>query len=125
MFEVKKDWITKAGLRAVVLFVHNSHHCGYVAVSTDSPYFGKGYDDEALGFVAVHGGLTFSESSASLKEDHPLKSVESVSWFGFDCAHLGDATAHLSHDGDVFRDVSYVESECESLAEQLCIGVTP
>ena len=27
---IEKDWITKAGLRAVVLFVNNDHRCGYV-----------------------------------------------------------------------------------------------
>lgn len=43
--DVVKDWTTKAGLRAVILFIKGSHHCGYVALPKDHPLHGVGYGD--------------------------------------------------------------------------------
>ena len=40
-----KDWVTKAGLRAIVLFVHGSHHCGYVGVTKGHPLYGVPYSE--------------------------------------------------------------------------------
>ena len=33
--EIAKEWTTKAGLKAYVLYVNNSHHCGYVEAPED------------------------------------------------------------------------------------------
>lgn len=43
-FIVEKDWITAAGLRAVV--IKSRHRCGYVAVREDHPAFGKNYNEQ-------------------------------------------------------------------------------
>jgi hypothetical protein len=40
-YQVEKDWITAAGLRAVVII--SRHRCGYVGVAEDSCLFGKSY----------------------------------------------------------------------------------
>lgn len=42
--DVVNDWTTKAGLRAVVLFIKDSHHCGYVAIPKDHPLHGVAYN---------------------------------------------------------------------------------
>lgn len=52
--------------------------CGYVMVPESHLYYGKGYDNVD---VRVHGGLTFADG------------FHSGWWFGFDCAHSGDAMA--------------------------------
>ena len=65
-FEVEKIWVTEAGLPAVVLWVNNSHRCGYVELTEDSIFYGitskrevhpiiqKSIDD-----LCVHGGVSF------------------------------------------------------------------
>lgn len=50
-FTVEKDWITEAGLRAVVIIGlradgSKTNRCGYVAVSQDSTFFGKTYHEQ-------------------------------------------------------------------------------
>ena len=74
--EVKKDWITKAGLRAVVLFVNDSHHCGYVALEKDHPLYGVSYGEKhpALRWDLLEGAQTgdrgvFSLLKASLRDE--------------------------------------------------------
>lgn len=66
-------------------------------------------------FVNVHGGLTY----AGGKDNYPA--VGDEWWFGFDCAHLGDARMNDDRPsyGDAVRSLAYVEEECEALAEQL------
>lgn len=151
---VVKDWTTKAGLRAVVLFVNGSHHCGYVAVPKDHPLHGVGYsdkhpllrrsaiDDKPIGargvfsllkaglaeegeeatspdvFFDVHGSITYSDGG----DTYPAAG-EGLWWYGYDCAHAGDAQkgrlAEYRSPGDVFRDADYCIGECERFAEQL------
>lgn len=58
----------------------------------------------------VHGSVTFSGELQG-KDGH---------WFGFDCAHCDDLCPGRSYlSGGVYRDVEYVQAECESLARQL------
>ena len=64
----------------------------------------------------VHGGITFAGDGDG---GYPISEENDLWWFGFDCAHAGDATKFMNHDGDVFRTQEYVEQECESLARQL------
>ena len=120
MSVLEKDWITKSGLRAVCLFVHDSHRCGYVCVPKEHPLYGVAYSShsESIGdspdcFFDVHGGLTYSGESGK----YPAEGEGW--WFGFDCAHSGDATRYYASSGNVMRSLEYVEIECESLADQL------
>lgn len=112
---VERDWITESGLRAVVLFVNDSHRCGYVDVGANSSLVGKTYDAlyEAGIDVEVHGGLTYSDNS----KEYPV--AGGTHWFGFDCAHSGDATKYFSGPNDVRRSLDYCIGECEFLARQL------
>jgi hypothetical protein len=123
--KVVKDWITSAGLRAVIVLSHDgSHHCGYVAVPAGHPDFGKDYDEvDAI----VHGGLTYGAFASKYPVD---TTPESIYWLGYDCAHSGDELRGrmgelLSSIGEfplskgVWRDEAFCTAECESLAEQL------
>jgi len=155
---LKKDWTTAAGYRAVVLEVLG-HNNGYVAIPESHPLFGVNYDAPAscLTFPAnetigkrgivqlfssageprpdvvfdVHGGLTYA--SATVSQASVLEG-EKLWWYGFDCAHYGDADSpeylkaqrekypdmpFMWQADGVYRTVEYVIAECESLAEQL------
>lgn len=126
---IEKDWITEAGLRAVVLAMEMGHRCGYVGVPLVHPHYGKHYDDSSLYDISVHGGLTFSTEKMG---EYPVES--DLHWFGFDCAHYTDAkdTSIMSPEymrihelyprldfEAVIRDLAFCERECESLAKQL------
>ena len=106
--EIKKEWTTEAGLKAYVLYVNESHHCGYVAIPKNHSFNGDNYNEHYN--IDVHGGLTFAGTINGINE----------TWlFGFDAAHLGDATEYINSPGDTFKDVDYMAKECESLAKQL------
>jgi hypothetical protein len=108
---IEREWMTKAGLKAVVLYVNDSHNCGYIVLGKEHQYFGKGYYD--VPDFEVHGGLTFA---GNIEDVAP----EGETWaLGFDAAHMGDKTFGYSAPGDTFKDVDYMANECESLAEQI------
>lgn len=118
--KVIKNWITESGLRAVILLVRGSHHCGYVELPE---HLGKpGYDEYPIMELNVHGGVTYA--------DH-LDEMDGKYVVGYDCAHYGDLMkcpeelkgtsmehSFMYSDG-VWRDVDYCTNECESLANQL------
>jgi hypothetical protein len=161
---IEKDWTTEAGFRAVVLMTSMGHRCGYVAVPVGHQLHGVKYsepcahlkppaDDEEVGkrsplalicaagdesrmqspdiVFNVHGGLTYSGGSA----EYPAAS-DGLWWFGYDCAHYGDAKSpeycaqsrerypdnpilwDSEYDGE-YRDLDYCVAECESLARQI------
>lgn len=159
MARVEKQWVTAAGLEAVVLVMDwdgiDRHRCGYVKAPTglegigyseqipqipqslaNSSTLGKkspillltaGVDGDEENTVRrsldividVHGGITFSGQPHN---DFPGW------WFGFDCAHAGDA--RIKEDpcwpnfpDDVVRTLDYVTAECESMARQLMLVV--
>lgn len=97
--------------------------CGYVGVTSKHPCFGKHVD------VEIHGGLTFSARCHGHDVDDVCHEAadEEAWWFGFDCAHLFDLnpfmfTRHAIEEfnaREVYRDISYVQQECKSLARQL------
>jgi len=75
----------------------------------------------------VHGGITYSDGS----DTYPVPDSH-LWWFGFDCAHYGDAKDEsimsekyleierkYGFREGIIRSLSYCISECESLAEQL------
>ena len=95
----------------MVLYVNNSHNCGYIVLGKEHQYFGKEYDD--VPYFSVHGGLTFS---GNIEDVAPKGDTWAL---GFDAAHLGDKTGCCSSPEDTFKDVDYMANECESLAEQI------
>lgn len=108
------DWIDQATGYECEIKRHDRslHYCGYVGVPKDHVLFRYDYDSvNALG-IDVHGGLTFSSDPCS----------DSLTFFGFDCAHLGDYSPGYGspfEDEDVYRDFEFVKKECERLAHQL------
>lgn len=159
----KRSWIESRfeaeGLECVVLALDMGHRCGYVKVPDDHPWFGLRYWDGTDGHrqpikterpfigtpdhehpdydrerecvedvLVIHGGVTFDG-------ERPNEDCESGWWFGFDCAHLGDArdpelisARHRklfgddltpSSYGESVKSLQYVEAECRSLAAQL------
>lgn len=117
--KTEKEWTTRAGLKAVVIAKDMGHRCGYVGVSKDHPWHGKDYHDIDLD---VHGGVTY----AGMRDD--------LWWFGYDCAHLGDAAdpelmsdeykkvllgRWLNFEGDTIKTLDFCVNECESMAAQL------
>lgn len=78
----------------------------------------------------VHGGLTFSSNKLRRGDEYPIKR-RGTWWFGYDCAHAGDAkdlsvvSPQLREieerypTGGELRSLDYCITECESLARQL------
>ncbi|MGE8691120.1 MAG: hypothetical protein ACN6PJ_28510 [Achromobacter sp.] len=148
-YDVEKDWTTEAGLRAVVIWVRDSHRCGYVGVPAGHPLFGIRYSQPCVALMRPAEGETIGKRSplallCAAGDEHRMQSPEVVFdvhggitysngtadypapsalwWFGFDCAHSGDR----SHGGStgVMRDLPYCVDECESLASQIVAKTT-
>lgn len=127
-YQIEKDWITKAGLRAVVILVTDlGHRCGYVGLTKKHPLYGIPYNEESAylkfpekenigkrGILAVicsngkatpevvfdvHGSITYSGG-----RDYPVKS-DGLWWFGFDCGHLGDGREASFHEISGLRNL--------------------
>lgn len=105
---VEKVWKSK-GLRCMVLFVRQSHRCGYVAVPKRHPAFKLDYDKIP---VSVHGGLTYGDFKL-----HMVKTNKKWFWFGFDCSHAGDKSFEIP--SGHFWTKAEVIKETNKLAEQL------
>ncbi len=113
---LEKKWIAY-GLKCAIVFVDQSHRCGYVALPKGHIAYGLNYIDID---VDVHGGLTFN--AYSKPNDIFNDDDDDLYWLGFDCAHAGDRilrrgipsilTAH-------FWTLEEVIKETESLAKQL------
>ena len=129
-YEIEKDWITNAGLRAVVIMAKHKtgeerHRCGYVGLDPDHHLYKIKYEAQELP-LHVHGGVTYSGGG----DDYPVES--DLWWLGFDCAHWGDyskpaKTLLNKHSGlfleeGIFRSLEYCIDECEALAKQLKEG---
>jgi hypothetical protein len=88
------------------------HLCGYIHIPKSHKLWGKAYNElyEMGVDIDIHGGLTFADQDGD-------------DWvFGFDCAHYGDfvpQTATMAFGSEVYRDMTYVTKETESLAKQL------
>jgi hypothetical protein len=111
---IESDFIHK-GLHCLVIAQDMGHRCGYVGVSHN---LGDAY---GLG-LEVHGGVTHEGGHMN----------DGLYYYGFDCAHSGDAKDEsiMSEDykkihsqwnqiGGVVRTKEFVESECRKLADQL------
>ncbi len=69
--------------------------CGYVGVPPGHYAHGKGYDDDSLDHVRVHGGLTYSDGcqvGGRICHVPALGEPDDVWWLGFDCNHSGDVS---------------------------------
>lgn len=118
-FKIEKSWITEAGSPAVVIWVNDSHRCGYVELTEHSIFYGITNErdvhvilQKSIGDLDVHGGVTFFDVpywADSDKEDSNF-------FVGFDCAHAGDATRYSK---GKLRSLDYCIEECEKLARQL------
>ncbi len=130
----KIQWADEAtGLPCLIVRGPHGGLCGYVGLSEDHAYFGKGYDDVP---VEVHGGLTFADKCHPGEDES--KGIchlpgpgepDHVWWLGFDCAHAGDhspayekyfKSCSWEADGHYqYRDVAYVKGQVTALARQL------
>lgn len=120
-----------AGFEWMVVQNGRGYRCGYVRVPVGHPWHGKSYHDVD---ADAHGGLTFDEPDEPCDKGGP----DNAHWFGFDCAHAGDAPDPAlpgcgnresvedffsiwgihSDGGGTVRTQEYVEAECRSLCEQ-------
>lgn len=102
--------------------VHNGlgYRCGYVKVSKNHPWYGKGYGDID---VDVHGGLTFAQKDVPCDKG----GKDDGFWVGFDAGHCFDAQdptlptyfkMPMLIPGQIIRTQQYVENECKKLCEQ-------
>jgi len=114
---------------------HFGSFCGYAGVPKEHILYGVDYGSEnrAIKRVAnsnfqlatiyspelifnVHGGITFSGHLHENKE---------YWYFGFDCAHYLDLAPYMlqftqmTMGKEVYRDINYVKSQTQELADQL------
>jgi hypothetical protein len=104
--------------------------CGYAGVNSAHPYYGLSYSDDAVAWIRVHGGLTFSDrcqhgSPPDRGICHVVQPGEddNIWWFGFDSSHLGDYSPSLCasslEQGGIYRNLTYLIHQVKSLALQL------
>ena len=160
-YTVEKEWAYKDFCLVVIANRDIGCRCGYLGVPKVHFLFGKGYGEhcpqlellvsrggpagnrgilslvtwngkEASPEIAfnVHGSLTYSGSSG-----YPIDRPNTW-WFGFDCAHAGDAKdlsliddervkeiySRFGPDDGEIRTVEYCIKELESLADQIEIA---
>lgn len=72
-YEIEKDWITDAGMRAIVIITlyddgNRRHRCGYVGVTKDHPAYKVGYSDPLLEYISQEqvDNTTIGEKSSIL-----------------------------------------------------------
>ena len=98
------------------------HLCGYIGVPPGHRMHGYRYSGyEALPDLRVHGGLTYSNSKpqTDFQREYP-----GYTWFGFDCAHLGDIVpgmleVHGRYSEGTYKTIRFVEMELRDLARQI------
>jgi hypothetical protein len=121
--EPSRDEWRHAGFACVIHRSGAGIWCGYVGVPPGHPAHGKGYDDDALAGVQVHGGLTYAQDCSGCVCHVPAPGEpDALWWVGFDCGHAGDAMpANLFREigGESYKDVAFVKAETCRLAEQL------
>ncbi len=112
--------------------------CGYAGVPDSHPWHGKGYADEPVSDLAVHGGLTFANECGHGGEEHGVCHVpgpgepDNIWWFGFDTGHCFDHSPAMAarlapyrerqpfiDRRETYRDLAYVRAEVARLAAQL------
>lgn len=149
-FTIEKDWVTAAGLRAVVLMGDMGHRCGYVGVDNDHPLF-------AIDYRETHPSLTLDTKRstekmsplavlcAAGKDASELNTPELVFevhgcitysgagggkypvesnlwWYGYDCAHAGDLPEPDSQMGRVYAEMGFAERDGVVRTLDFCIA---
>lgn len=104
------DWVdSKTGYACSIMRNKFGVLCGYVSVGKNHPLYKKDYKDDVG--LSVHGGITYT----NLDEDEW--------WIGFDCGHYLDFMPgfyiQLDVNDCVYKDITFVTQEVESLCEQL------
>jgi hypothetical protein len=119
-----------AGLNCL-LHRARGHWCGYVGLPASHPLHGKGYGDNGVDRLDVHGGVTYAEVCQGAVCHVPAEGEdEELWWLGFDCAHAWDrdpdsmARGFDCFDG-YYKDEGFVTRETQSLAEQLAAFADP
>lgn len=123
----RKHWIDETtGLDCLIVRQPRLKHlCGYVGVPKGHPWHGGDCDSCD---VNVHGGLTYAASCSGHICHHEQEDKianKDVWWLGFDCAHAGDLSpgtrdiTSFRDDYEIYRNISYVETECHRLAKQI------
>jgi hypothetical protein len=113
--KIEKVWTTNEGFKAAVLFIDESHRCGYVGFNDDHWVHGAKYD-YFVWVVDVHGGLTFAGDGGLTFTGEISELSDTVWWLGFDCAHSGDKTRW--NEG-IERTLDFCIEECEKLSAQI------
>jgi hypothetical protein len=137
----KVQWTDRAsGLPCLaVRNAMSGHWCGYVGVSEAHSLFGVDYNDDRIGLLPVHGGVTFTNTCMEDSQETGVCHIpepgetDKVWWLGFDCAHCDDfrpgASVYLPSSilmqvldlcrDEQYRTLRYVRQECRFLALQL------
>jgi hypothetical protein len=126
----KVQWTDdQTGLPCLVKRGPMGNWCGYVAVAEGHPWFEQDYDD-VRPYPDVHGGLTYADFCQQGPEESSICHVpepgqpDRVWWLGFDCGHAWDLMPAMRGvlgspiSGGVYRDIGFVRSEVEQLAQQ-------
>lgn len=147
------EWRTGTGLMGLIVRGPAGALCGYVGVTPDHPAHGRSWRsadcyergaDGALDYarpkpnptndLRVHGGITYAEACAGRVCHVPAPGEpEHLWWLGFDCSHAWDLAptaaafwARRGHPSEgVYRGLTYVRNQVESLAEQLAALAVP
>lgn len=103
------DVFESHGLRCVIALGGPAlaNYCGYVQCP-------EGFSRNNGEPFAVHGGVTWSDWKLPWEDKDGDRW-----WLGFDTCHAGDAMPGMPGIGGVYRDIGYVQDECESLASQV------
>lgn len=141
------EWVTDAGLQAMMRRNAAGAWCGYVAVPREHVLHGLDYSDEVAwlgpvlaercnqplgnqGGLGVLINLVFGEVKPTLEMCVRVHGgitfcgdIDGSRWFGFDCSHDVDTMPVYGNLGGSpnasYRDRAYVRLECEQMARQL------
>lgn len=142
-YVIEKDWMTKAGYRAVVIMSTDrteNHRCGYVGVSKDHPLFGLGYSDKSAALrpanddeeIGDRGAMTLLFGAVDEKYRERIDFIFDVhgsltfSGNGKEGAYpvqsdlwwFGFDAAHHGDDMEGGRSLAFMAYQCERLADQ-------